>query len=165
MRSHRLRLSIYWIAIVGLTLTTGSGSLASEDVLSRSAKPSADVGAAEPLRVAATLGEVTPSQPHPNRAREQVGLASWYGSAWQGRPTASGERFDVGKLTAAHRTLPLATKVRVTNLENGRWVEVRVNDRGPYIRGRVLDLSTRAAELLGMRKEGLALVRIEVLPG
>ncbi|HZB91970.1 MAG TPA: septal ring lytic transglycosylase RlpA family protein [Stellaceae bacterium] len=91
---------------------------------------------------------------------DQVGLASWYD---QGRLTASGERFDPRKLTAAHRTLPLDTKVKVTNLENGKSVEVKVNDRGPYISGRVLDLSSEAAKKLGMTKEGLALVRIEVL--
>ncbi|HUJ99508.1 MAG TPA: septal ring lytic transglycosylase RlpA family protein [Stellaceae bacterium] len=98
------------------------------------------------------------------RVVDQVGLASWYGNQEQGRLTASGQRFDPRKLTAAHRTLPLDTKVKVTNLENGKSVEVKVNDRGPYIPGRVLDLSTEAAKLLGMEKEGLALVRIEVLP-
>ncbi|HEX9490715.1 MAG TPA: septal ring lytic transglycosylase RlpA family protein [Stellaceae bacterium] len=94
----------------------------------------------------------------------QVGIASWYGGRHQGRLTASGEVFDENKLTAAHRTLPLVTRARVTNLENGRSIAVRVNDRGPYIGGRVIDLSTRAAQELGMTEQGLARVQIEVLP-
>jgi rare lipoprotein A len=94
----------------------------------------------------------------------QIGVASWYGGRHQGRLTASGEVFDENKLTAAHRTLPLVSWARVTNLENGRSIAVRVNDRGPYIDGRVIDLSTRAAEKLGMTEQGLARVEIEVLP-
>jgi rare lipoprotein A len=94
----------------------------------------------------------------------EVGIASWYGGRHQGRLTASGEVFDENLLTAAHRTLPLETWARVTNLENGRSVEVKVNDRGPYIDGRVIDLSTRAAAELQMTVQGLAVVRIEALP-
>jgi rare lipoprotein A len=97
-------------------------------------------------------------------ANAEVGVASWYGGRDQQRLTASGERFDRNKLTAAHRHLPLDTVARVTNLANGRSVEVTVNDRGPYVHGRVIDLSARAARELGMLREGLALVRIEVLP-
>jgi rare lipoprotein A len=96
-------------------------------------------------------------------AYREVGIASWYGGRHQGRLTASGEIFDENRLTAAHRKLPLKTKARVTNLENGRSVEVKVNDRGPYMRGRVIDLSARAAQELGMTQQGLALVRIEVV--
>jgi rare lipoprotein A (peptidoglycan hydrolase) len=96
---------------------------------------------------------------------QEVGVASWYGRANQGRRTASGQRFDGNKLTAAHRSLPLHTVARVTNLENGRSVEVTVNDRGPYVHGRVIDLSTRAAAALGMTHAGLAVVRIEAPPG
>ena len=102
---------------------------------------------------------LAPAQP----AYRQVGIASWYGDRHQGRMTASGEIFDQNRLTAAHRTLPLDSKARVTNLENGRSVEVTVNDRGPYVRGRVIDLSARAARELGIIRRGLALVRIEVL--
>ena len=97
-------------------------------------------------------------------AHDEVGVASWYGGWFEGKRTASGARFDKHKLTAAHRSLPLDTKARVTNLENGRSVEVTVNDRGPYVKGRVLDLSAQAAKKLGMTKRGLALVRIEVIP-
>jgi len=95
----------------------------------------------------------------------QTGVASWYGDEWQGRITASGKPFDDSKLTAAHRTLPLNTRVRVTNLKTGRSVEVTITDRGPYIDGRVIDLSKAAAKKLGMVKEGLVPVRIESVAG
>jgi len=93
----------------------------------------------------------------------QYGWASWYGEEFHGRPTASGSIFDMYQLTAAHNTLPLGTKVLVTNLQNGRCATVIVNDRGPFVPGRVIDLSYAAAKALGMVEEGLAWVRIEVL--
>jgi rare lipoprotein A len=84
----------------------------------------------------------------------EVGMASWYGSAFQGRRTASGERFDMNQLTAAHKTLPLGTVVQVRNPLNGKTVEVTINDRGPFIKGRVIDLSYRAALALGIVQSG-----------
>ena len=93
------------------------------------------------------------------------GLASWYGEQHQGLKTASGETFDKNKLTAAHRTLPFGTRLRVTNVENGKSVVVRVNDRGPHVAGRVLDLSYRAAQMLGMTDAGVARVEVVVLRG
>ena len=96
-------------------------------------------------------------------APAHVGRASWYGAWHQGRRTASGERFHMWALTAAHRTLPLGTHVRVTNLRNGRSVEVRVNDRGPLLDDRIIDLSRGAAARLGAEKEGVVPVRIVVL--
>jgi len=95
---------------------------------------------------------------------EQVGDASWYGPALDGKETASGETFDQKKLTAAHRTLPLGTKAVVTNLENGQSVEVKINDRGPYAKGRKIDLSHAAAEKIGMSAQGVAKVKIEAKP-
>jgi rare lipoprotein A len=92
----------------------------------------------------------------------QEGLASVYGEHFNGRSTASGERYDSRALTAAHRTLPLGTEIRVTNLENGRSVRVRVNDRGPHVHGRIVDLSSSAAAALGFRT-GVARVRVEIL--
>jgi rare lipoprotein A len=92
---------------------------------------------------------------------EQFGRASWYGSWHHGRTTASGEKFDMNKLTAAHRTLPLGTKVRVTNLDNYRSVDVTINDRGPYVDRRVIDLSREAARQLRMEHQGLAPVLVE----
>jgi rare lipoprotein A len=97
-------------------------------------------------------------------ARSFEGRASWYGKEQHGGPTASGERFDMYALTCAHRTLPMNTRLRVTNLANGRSVVVRVNDRGPYGRGRVLDLSFAAARALDMIVAGVAHVRAEPLP-
>jgi rare lipoprotein A len=103
-----------------------------------------------------------PAPAPPARIFEQTGRASWYGTFHHGRQTASGEIFDMNDLTAAHRALPLGTVARVTNLENGRTVTVKINDRGPYKAGRIIDLSKRAAEDLGMKEQGLARVRIEV---
>lgn len=91
------------------------------------------------------------------------GKASWYGSRHHGRRTASGERFDQHALTAAHRSLPLGSRVKVTNLRNQRSVVVRINDRGPHARSRIIDLSRAAAERLGMLRGGVAPVRVERL--
>ena len=93
----------------------------------------------------------------------QVGKASWYGPHFQGKETASGETFDMYDLTAAHRTLPLGSLVRVTNLKNGNQVTVRINDRGPVYRSRVIDLSYKAAKVLGMKGAGIQTVRLEVI--
>ena len=91
----------------------------------------------------------------------QVGLASWYGSFHAGQRTASGEAFDPDAMTAAHRTLPLGTLVRVTNIANGRTVTVRINDRGPRDRSRIIDLSRSAAQALGFVADGVMKVKIE----
>ena len=94
---------------------------------------------------------------------EETGIASWYGSKFHGRKTANGERFDMNNLSAAHRTLPMPTIVRVVNMDNGRTLNLRVNDRGPFARGRILDVSRRAAQLLGFEKQGTARVRVNIL--
>lgn len=94
---------------------------------------------------------------------EEVGMASWYGDAFNGRPTSTGERFNMHELTAAHKTLPLPGLVEVTNLENGRRVVVRVNDRGPFVDGRIIDLSRGAAQELGMISQGVGRVRVRYL--
>jgi len=93
----------------------------------------------------------------------QVGIASWYGPGFHGRRTASGEIYDMHKLTAAHKTLPLGTVVKVINLENGKSVIVRINDRGPFVEGRIIDLSHEAAKRLGMLTKGTAKVKIIAL--
>jgi rare lipoprotein A len=93
----------------------------------------------------------------------QRGIASWYGEPFNGRPTASGEIYDMNGLSAAHRVLPLGSVIRVTNVENGRSVTVRVNDRGPFVRGRMLDLSYGAARALDMVRDGTGEVRIRIL--
>lgn len=96
-------------------------------------------------------------------ARRKQGMASWYGPGFHGRRTANGERFNQYGMTAAHRTLPIGTQVRVTNLNNGRSVVVRINDRGPFSGGRIIDLSKGAARLIGVIQSGVAPVRLEVL--
>ena len=92
-----------------------------------------------------------------------TGIASWYGPGFHGRQTASGERFDQNALTAAHRSLAFGTRVRVTNLSNGRSVVVIINDRGPFVGGRIIDLSKKAAAKIGMVRQGTAKVRVEVI--
>lgn len=94
---------------------------------------------------------------------DRVGVASWYGGQFQGRATASGETFDTNRLSAAHPTLPLNTLVRVTNLTNDKSLIVRINDRGPFVDNRLIDLSRAAAERLGFAHHGLARVRVQVV--
>lgn len=94
----------------------------------------------------------------------ETGIASWYGPQFHGKQTANGEIFDMNEITAAHRTLQLPSIVRVTNLENGRSLVVRVNDRGPFSRGRIIDLSRKSAELLGFKNQGTAKVKLQLLP-
>jgi rare lipoprotein A len=96
--------------------------------------------------------------------RSQVGLASWYGAHHHGRLTASGTPFDMHRLTAAHRTLPLGSRLRVTRLDDGRSVVVRLTDRGPYRPGRLIDLSHAAARAIGAIDRGVVRVRVEALP-
>jgi rare lipoprotein A len=92
----------------------------------------------------------------------EVGLASWYGGKFQGRQTANGEIFDTNRLTAAHKTLPFGTIVKVTNLLNNLSVRVRINDRGPFIEGRIIDLSKAAADAIGMTGRGVAPVMVAI---
>ncbi len=99
--------------------------------------------------------------PKDEPAYSETGLASWYGDPFHGRKTANGETYDMNQLTAAHKTLPMPTDVRVTNLENGRSIVVTINDRGPFVHGRIIDLSRRAAQLLGVIRNGTAKVRVE----
>ncbi len=99
--------------------------------------------------------------PKDDQNYDQTGIASWYGHPFHGQPTANGETYDMDSLTAAHQTLPLPSYVRVTNLDNGRSIVVKVNDRGPFVNGRIIDLSRRAARLLGFYDQGTAKVRVE----
>ena len=120
---------------------------------------------------AATLQKPTVIQPVSRRSVKQakknspyeVGTASWYGDYFQGKATASGEPFDMQALTAAHPTLPLGSFVRVTNLRNGRAVVVRINDRGPVVEGRIIDVSYNTARVLGFGQRGLQKVRLDIV--
>jgi len=93
----------------------------------------------------------------------QYGVASWYGKDFHGKPTSSGEIYDMYQLTCAHNTLPLGTVVMVTNLENGRSLELKVNDRGPFVKERIIDVSYVASQILGMWEKGTAYVKVEVV--
>ncbi|OUU59732.1 MAG: hypothetical protein CBC15_04150, partial [Candidatus Endolissoclinum sp. TMED55] len=95
---------------------------------------------------------------------DETGIGSWYGPNFHQKLTANGEIFDQNALSAAHRTLPMPSIVRVTNLQNGRALVVRINDRGPFAHGRIIDLSRRAAQLLGFKRQGIAKMRVELLP-
>ena len=97
-------------------------------------------------------------------AYSETGIASWYGPYFHGNKTANGETYNQNNLTAAHRTLPMPSAVRVTNLKNGRSIVLRINDRGPFARGRIIDVSRRGAQLLGFEKNGVAKVRVDILP-
>ena len=116
------------------------------------------------LLLAACAGPRYAAAPWPPAAGDaEVGLASWYGRDFHGRRTSSGEIYDMYQMTAAHRTLPLGTWVEVIHVETGRSIQVRVNDRGPFIAGRVIDLSYGAARVLGMVGQGVAPVRVRLL--
>lgn len=101
--------------------------------------------------------------PERNLNYDETGIASWYGDQFAGKLTANGEIFDPEAVSAAHKTLPMPSAVRVINLENGRSLVVRINDRGPFVSGRIIDLSRQAARLLGFKKQGIARVRVQIL--
>ncbi|HYO56958.1 septal ring lytic transglycosylase RlpA family protein [Archangium sp.] len=136
--------------LVGLTL--GLGVLAG--CAPRATRPTREEQREEEREV------VRPEKPPPPRAYLEEGLASYYGPGLAGRPTASGEKFNPKDFTAAHKKLPFGTCLRVVNMENGRSVEVRVNDRGPFVKGRVVDVSLAAAKRLDMLDKGVARVRL-----
>ncbi len=116
------------------------------------------------LTAAAACGGAKPKQTATGQTGVQTGMATWYGGRHHGGPTASGERFNKHAMTAAHRTLPMGTRVRVTNERNGRSVIVRINDRGPFgNKRRIIDVSEGAARKLGMIEAGVVPVRVEVL--
>ena len=137
------------LLIVGLGAAQGPTSSGSKDTQKLIVQPQ---------------GSEPGSQNNPKKHRKfEVGTASWYGEDFDGRETASGEAYNMYDLTAAHPTLPLGTWVRVTNLRNGRSVVVRVNDRGPIVPGRIIDVSYGAAQALQFRQRGLQRVRLDVV--
>lgn len=113
--------------------------------------------------VSMLVGCASTATPVPESAAGEVGIASYYADRFHGRQTASGERYDRSAYTAAHRRLPFGTHVRVINLDNGHSVDVRINDRGPFVKGRVIDVSYAAAKKLGMIRKGVINVRVERL--
>ncbi len=123
-----------------------------------------NISEAKPAPVRSTPNPPDVRKPAGKTAPYQVGTASWYGEDFDGKETASGEPYDMYDMTAASLTIPLGTYVRVTNLRNGRAVVVRVNDRGPIVPGRIIDLSYGAAEALQFRSRGLQRVRLDLVP-
>src|SRR5574341_630740 len=150
-RRHDRAASLARLALIGLAVLASGCAATGRD------------GRGAPAREA--LGAPPAEHGRPERASgSRVGLASWYGRWHQGRRTASGEAYDMNGLTAAHRTIPFGTRVRVTNLRNGRSAVVRVNDRGPYVPRRILDVSLGAAKALDMVDDGVVRVEIVVIP-
>jgi rare lipoprotein A len=181
-RSRRLAVAALLAAALGAVALApalqdpGAGTAAIPATPATLPSPASPEPAAAPAhaqtaaRAAAPVYEPAPvyvleTEAEPEVLKVLTGVASYYASSLAGRRTASGERYDPRSLVAAHRQLPFGTRLRVTNPANGRSVEVRVIDRGPFTRGRVLDLSRSAAEELGMIRRGVASVRIEVLSG
>ena len=122
-----------------------------------------NISEAKPAPVSSVQTKPVASRPAGKTKPYQVGTASWYGEPFEGKPTASGEPYDMYDMTAAHLTLPIGSYVRVTNLRNGRSVVVRVNDRGPVVPGRIIDLSYGAAQAIHMSGYGLQRVRLDLV--
>lgn len=156
------------IAVIGGAVLV-MGGCAETELLATTAKQIRSFGDSPPARGHYKVG--SPYQikgvwyyPRVDYGYDESGVASWYGPNFHNKPTANGETFDQNAVSAAHRTLPLPSVVRVTNLGNGRALVVRVNDRGPFAHGRIIDMSKRAAQLLGFERQGVARVRVQVLP-
>ncbi|MCF6196343.1 MAG: septal ring lytic transglycosylase RlpA family protein [Emcibacter sp.] len=132
----------------------------SSRMLKSSAPPNPTYKVGKPYKVSGKI-----YRPAADPYYDKVGLASWYGSKFHGRKTANGDVFNMNSLTAAHTTLPMPSYVRVTNLENGRWLILLVNDRGPFVGDRLIDVSRRAAQLLGFEKKGVTRVRVQAVKG
>ena len=148
------------VVLAGVVVAISTRTVHADAVLSRpasTAPPVAPVASATP----ALLAPQKPAEPQAVHILQ--GIASWYGGVFNGRRTASGERFDMYAMTACHPTLPFGSIVKVVNLENKRSVVVRITDRGDLLDGRIIDLSFGAAEKLAMTKQGLASVKLEVL--
>lgn len=156
-----------WVAVTAALPTAAEGrgalphELASTWRTRVAVAPGSILSRRGPISVAATSLTTGSLPPAAAPLSLLEGIASFY---WQGQKTASGEPFDKSALTAAHKTLPFNTRVRVTHMRNGRSVVVRINDRGPFTPGRIIDLSDAAADIIGMKSHGLARVRLEVLP-
>ena len=142
--AHGLALAL---SVVSLGATQGPTSSGSEQVRTNTVKQARPTASKKVVR----------------KPPYQVGTASWYGSDFMGKPTASGEPYDMYDMTAAHPTLPLGTYVKVTNLHNGRAVVVRINDRGPVVDGRIIDVSFNAARALNFNSKGLQRVRLDIV--
>jgi rare lipoprotein A len=138
------------LLIVFAVLSSACAGKEVPPVSPKASEPAPEAGQPSPIAV-------------PDQTYRETGVAAWYGKDFHGKKTASGEIFDMNALSAAHRTLPLGTMIRVTNLDNFKSIKVRINDRGPFVRNRILDLSLGAAKELGFIAQGTARVKIETL--
>jgi rare lipoprotein A (peptidoglycan hydrolase) len=136
--------------------TTKASTSAAQNSIKTTEKAENQTASTEKTPKAAPLGK-------PTRKKPQIGTASWYGKNFQGRTTASGEPYDMYQFTAAHRELPMGSWLKVTNMRTGKWLIVRINDRGPFVGDRILDLSGSAAEMLDIKARGVARVKLEVV--
>jgi rare lipoprotein A len=157
--SKPISLSLAAILLAGIASAASSPEAVNPPVNS---KPEASVPAAKSTAKTARTDRkaVVPSARKP---KVQIGTASWYGKQFHGRLTANGETYDMFQFTAASRTLPMGTMVKVTNLRTGKWIVVKVNDRGPYVGNRIMDVSYGAAQMMGFRQRGLERVKLEVI--
>jgi len=146
----------------GLAVVLSIASLGAGAASGPSSLEAAKVTTQPVVGSATGLHDTTPKTNSPKPKAYQVGTASWYGEQFQGKPTASGEPYDMRDFTAAHPSLPLGSFVKVTNLRNGKAVVVRINDRGPVVDGRIIDVSYNAAQALGFKDRGLQRVRLDV---
>lgn len=159
IRSHGLATLNFRLGLLAIVMTLAQGCAAlSTNLIQRSG-----TGGEEAVTRRSAPASPTENLSAPTLAPANVGHASWYGPGFIGKKTASGAIFDDSKLTAAHKTLPLGSKARVTNLSNGRTVKVEINDRGPYAANRIIDLSKAAAHALGMIDNGVVRVRVDPL--
>lgn len=149
---------IIWIVGLAITLAACGGGGSSLPTGKARTPDAAEVKVGKPYKVAGRW-----YYPKFDPYYDAVGQASWYGPKFHGRQTANGERFNMNALSAAHKTLPMPSFVRVTNLSNGRTAVLRVNDRGPFAPGRIIDVSRRAAQLLGFERSGLVRVRVQAV--
>lgn len=155
-KSHKILTSLSFIALVLSSCATGKVDLYSQSAAINGKGGAYKVG--NPYKV---LGKWY--YPKEDYSYVETGIASWYGQDFHAKYTANGEIYDMNTLTAAHRTLPLPSIVRVTNLENGRSLVLRINDRGPFAKNRIIDISKRGAQLLGFQAQGTAKVKIEIM--
>ena len=163
MRAKSLRDGALMVALLGALLGCAETELAVHNAKRLQGEPDSAVSSGNykvgrPYQIANVW-----YYPREDFGYDETGIASWYGPGFHGKYTANGEVYDQDAMTAAHRTLPMPSLVQVTNLENGRSIKVRINDRGPFAHGRIIDLSRRAADLLGFQRQGTAKVRVRIL--
>jgi rare lipoprotein A len=158
-----------FVMCLGLLLSQGCAMLqrpfgAPTETTTQPAAPETSVGVQPPARQEPAKPPIKKTPPAQTKL-PQTGEASWYGAQHHGKKTASGDTFDQAKFTAAHRSLPFGSKIKVTNVANGKSVEVEINDRGPFTDNRIIDLSHAAAKALGMTQSGTTTVRLELSSG